>query len=100
MEINRSNIFNLLKNCDIHPSKDFGQNFLVDPKICQKIVESLNIQSDERILEIGPGLGSLTHFLIETDNKNINVVDVDPNMIAFSNIVFNNINTRFFIENI
>ena len=88
MEINRSNIFNLLKNCDIHPSKDFGQNFLVDPKICQKIVESLNVQNGERILEIGPGLGSLTHFLIETGNKNISVVDVDPNMIAFLNVFY------------
>lgn len=88
MEINRNNIFDLLKKCDIHPSKDFGQNFLVDSKLCKKIVDSLNIGEGEKVLEIGPGLGSLTHFLLESSSKNINVVDVDPNMIAFLNVFY------------
>ena len=88
MEINRTNIFQILKNCGIHPDKDFGQNFLVDPKISNRIVDSLSIQKNERVLEIGPGLGSLTHFLSQYEGIDLTVVDIDPNMIAFLNAFY------------
>jgi 16S rRNA (adenine1518-N6/adenine1519-N6)-dimethyltransferase len=48
-----------------HPSKRFGQNFLTDQRIVQRIVESLGPKSDETIVEIGPGKGALTKSLLE-----------------------------------
>lgn len=98
MEINRNNIFTILKNCDIHPDKDFGQNFLTDTRLCQNIVNSLKIESNDKVLEIGPGLGSLTHWLTLIDNIDLTVVDVDPNMIAFLNVFYKEANLNI-VEN-
>ena len=44
----------------IYPKKKWGQNFLVDPNIIKKILDILEIQSEDKILEIGPGQGALT----------------------------------------
>ena len=91
MEINRSNIFDVVNNSNARPDKDYGQNFLVEPEVCKRIVDSLNIQGNESVLEIGPGLGSLTHFLNE-QTKNLTVVDIDERMIAFLKLVYKDIN--------
>lgn len=90
MEINRSNILDIVNNSNARPDKDYGQNFLVEPEVCKKIVNALDIVDDEKVLEIGPGLGSLTHFLNE-QSKNITVVDIDERMIAFLKLVYQNI---------
>lgn len=58
------------------PKKFFGQNFLVDDNIAKKIVAALNIQQDDTIVEIGPGLGSLTKFLVQ-ENCNLNAIEID-----------------------
>lgn len=91
MEINRSNIMEITRNANARPDKDYGQNFLVEPDVCEKIVSSLDLSKDEKVLEIGPGLGSLTHF-IDLLNKNLTVVDIDERMIAFLSIVYKNVN--------
>ena len=91
MEINRSNILDIVNNSNARPDKDYGQNFLVEPEVCKKIVNSLDIQNGESVLEIGPGLGSLTHFLNELSKK-ITVVDIDERMIAFLKLVYQDIN--------
>lgn len=98
MEINRTNIFQILKNCDIHPDKDFGQNFLVDPNVSKRIVDALNVQPNEKILEVGPGLGSLTHFLTLREDIEFTAVDIDPNMIAFLNVFYEEQNLKI-VEN-
>ena len=85
MEINRSNIIEICQSNSIKPDKDYGQNFLVVPEVAKKIVDLLHIREQEKILEIGPGLGSLTHFLSEYDNE-IDVVDIDYNMVGFLSI--------------
>lgn len=87
MEINRSNIFEILRNTNIRPDKDYGQNFLLEPEIAKSIVELANIQIDDRVLEIGPGLGSLTHF-IDLKNCHFNVCDIDYGMIDFLKIFY------------
>ena len=91
MEINRSNILDIVNNSNARPDKDYGQNFLVEPEVCKKIVNVLDIQEGESVLEIGPGLGSLTHFLNE-QSKNLTVVDIDERMIAFLKLVYQEIN--------
>ncbi len=91
MEINRSNILEIVNNSNARPDKDYGQNFLVEPEVCKKIVYALDVQNDESVLEIGPGLGSLTHFLNE-QTKNLTVVDIDERMIAFLNLIYKETN--------
>lgn len=46
------------------PRKRFGQNFLQDTSIIHKIIQTLNLQPDDNVLEIGPGMGALTHALL------------------------------------
>lgn len=87
MEINRSNIFEILKNTDIRPDKDYGQNFLLEPEIAKSIVDLADIKEEDSVLEIGPGLGSLTHF-IDLKNCHFNVCDIDYRMIDFLKIFY------------
>ena len=63
MEINRNNVIEIVQKSGLKPDKDYGQNYLLEPSICEKIVDALNISKEDAVLEIGPGLGSLTHFI-------------------------------------
>ena len=87
MEINRSNIFEIVNNSNARPDKDYGQNFLVEPEVCKRIVDSAQLEKDEKVLEIGPGLGSLTNF-ISQQNNNLTIVDIDERMIAFLKLIY------------
>ena len=60
--------------------KEVGQNFLIDAPTCKRIVDALDIQKDERILEIGCGAGSLTYFLKDSEGE-IDVIDIDEAML-------------------
>ena len=88
MEINRSNIYELVNRCQVKPDKDYGQNFLLEPSVAMKIVDALEAGQNESTLEIGPGLGSLTHFLFE--QTNLTVCDIDSRMIDFLKIFYEN----------
>lgn len=80
MEINRKNIFDIIKLYQASPDKDYGQNFLVEPTISEAIVKFLNLEKEDKVLEVGPGLGSLTHFMV--DNCQLTVCDIDPRMTS------------------
>lgn len=54
---------------NITPKKSLGQNFLNDSNIAQKIIDSLDIQDDDHLIEIGPGTGALTQFLFDKKIK-------------------------------
>ncbi|MDD5371198.1 MAG: 16S rRNA (adenine(1518)-N(6)/adenine(1519)-N(6))-dimethyltransferase RsmA [Anaerolineaceae bacterium] len=56
-------IATLLKAQGLHPKKGLGQNFLVDPVALQRVVDSAEVTSEDAVLEIGAGLGSLTREL-------------------------------------
>ena len=86
MEINRSNIMEIITKSNAHPDKDYGQNFLVDPEVSKAIVDALEIEKSEKVLEVGPGLGSLTHFLV--GKGDITVCDIDSRMIDFLKVVY------------
>lgn len=60
--------------------KRFGQNFLHDPAIIQRIVDVINPQIDDNILEIGPGKGALTKLILERVNK-LNVIEIDRDLV-------------------
>ena len=51
------------------PSKGLGQNFLIDKNILEKIIESADLKSGDVVLEIGPGVGTLTQKLAEKTKK-------------------------------
>lgn len=87
MEINRSNIFEIVNKASLQPDKDYGQNFLVETEISKRIVDSLNVEENDSVIEVGPGLGSLTHYLSLTKGQ-ITVVDIDLRMTNFLKIIY------------
>ncbi len=60
----------------IKPKKSLGQNFLIDENIARKIVESLNLAKDDVVVEIGPGQGALTKYIVENVKK-IYAIEID-----------------------
>ncbi len=70
------------------PRKRFGQNFLQDNYVINQIIECINPQTDQTIVEIGPGLAALTKPLIERLGH-INVVELDRDIIDFLKKNFN-----------
>ena len=97
MEINRSNIFEIVNKANLKPDKDYGQNFLVEPLLSERIVDALDVKENDTVIEVGPGLGSLTHFLT-AKNVESTIVDIDKRMIDFLSIVYQNQNIAI-IEN-
>ena len=98
MEINRTNIMEIVNNAGLKPDKDYGQNFLIEPDVCKRIVDSALLCENDSILEIGPGLGSLTHFISQTEAK-ITIVDIDRRMIDFLLIFYRDKSNFSVIEN-
>ena len=60
--------------------KQFGQNFLIDPRVLDRIVESSGVGPEDCVLEIGPGIGTMTRKLAEYAKKVI-TVEIDDNLI-------------------
>lgn len=81
---------------NIRADKSLGQNFLQDENILESIAGSVAI-ADENILEIGPGYGALTEYIITKNPKNLELVEFDPRMIA---ILENRKNTEWKEQNI
>ncbi len=73
----------------IKPKKSLGQNFLTDKKILNKIVDEVEINNNE-ILEIGPGTGNLTEYIIKKKPKKIYVVEKDKQLTIFLKNKFDN----------
>ena len=65
----------------VRPKKSLGQHFLIDQNIARKIVESLNYSGN--ILEIGPGKGILTKYLLEKYNNNLKIIEIDKKYVDF-----------------
>ena len=61
----------------IKPLRRFSQNFLKDPEFARKLVEAMNVKAGDTLLEIGPGQGILTRFLIESPARQIIGVELD-----------------------
>ncbi|MFA6980653.1 MAG: 16S rRNA (adenine(1518)-N(6)/adenine(1519)-N(6))-dimethyltransferase RsmA [Ignavibacteriaceae bacterium] len=68
-------------NRKFKPLKKFGQNYLKDKNILRKIAEEMNILENDVVVEIGPGTGALTEFLVEK-SKNIHAVEIDTRVTA------------------
>src|SRR4051794_10090681 len=70
-------IRSLAASLGIRPTKTLGQNFLHDPNTIRRIVRTAELEPGERVLEVGPGLGSLTLGLLEAGHP-VTAVEIDP----------------------
>lgn len=77
---NPQNTIEILQKYDFHFQKKFGQNFLIDTHVLERIVESSNITKDDFVLEIGPGIGTMTQYLCENAGK-VMAVEIDKNLL-------------------
>ena len=66
----------------LKPKKSLGQNFLLDKNIINKIINAARISSDDVVLEIGPGTGNLTKFIISNKPKKIYVIEKDEKLAS------------------
>jgi 16S rRNA (adenine1518-N6/adenine1519-N6)-dimethyltransferase len=66
----------------IKPKKKFGQNFLIDISVINNIINSIAPKHQDKILEIGPGMGALTFEILKHTNS-IDVIEIDKDMINF-----------------
>jgi 16S rRNA (adenine1518-N6/adenine1519-N6)-dimethyltransferase len=67
----------------VRPKKHLGQHFLTDPNIAKRITDSLSAGGSKNIIEVGPGKGVLTSFLLEHDDINLIPVEIDRESVEY-----------------
>ena len=77
---NPKNTIAVLQKYQFNFQKKFGQNFLIDTGILEEIIEAANITKDDFVLEIGPGIGTMTQYLCEAARAVV-AVEIDTNLI-------------------
>ena len=77
---NPQNTIEVLQKYDFSFQKKFGQNFLIDTHVLDKIISAAHITKEDMVLEIGPGIGTMTQYLAEAAGKVI-AVEIDRNLI-------------------
>ena len=77
---NPQNTIQLIKKYDFNFQKKYGQNFLIDTRVLDKIIAAAEITKDDMVLEIGPGIGTMTQYLAEAARQVI-AVEIDANLI-------------------
>ena len=71
----------ILNKYNAHANKGYGQNFLIDQNVVDGILEKADVNKEDLIIEIGPGLGNLTSPLLENAGKVI-CIELDPKMVS------------------
>lgn len=74
-------IRSLAERLDVTPTKKLGQNFVVDPNTVRRIVAAADVRADDHVVEVGPGLGSLTLGLLDAAAR-VTAVEIDPRLAA------------------
>ena len=77
---NAKNTIDVLRRYDFVFQKRFGQNFLIDSHVLEKIIVASEITKEDQILEIGPGIGTMTQYLAEAGGA-VTAVEVDRTLI-------------------
>ena len=77
---NPHNTIEILQKYQFSFQKRFGQNFLIDTHVLDKIIRAADIGKDDMVLEIGPGIGTMTQYLAKEAGKVI-AVEIDRNLI-------------------
>jgi len=81
----------------VRPKKNLGQHFLKDQNIARKIVDSLGATVPD-VLEIGPGMGILTHYLTERPELNVHLVEIDTESVEYLKTYYPNLAERLYSE--
>ncbi len=76
-----ADIRRLAEELDVRPTKTLGQNFVIDGNTIRRIVAAAHVEPDETVLEVGPGLGSLTLGLLDAA-AHVVAVEIDPKLAA------------------
>lgn len=97
--LTQKEIIDFYKLENSHAKKELGQNFLLSEEIANQIADSLDLQKEDKLLEIGPGLGAITEKLINKTEKYI-AVDVDKKLINFLQNAYKDTNLNVVKENI
>lgn len=74
------NTVEVLRKYKFNVQKKYGQNFLIDTHILERIVAAAELSEDDFVLEIGPGIGTMTQYLCEAAGK-VTAVEIDSNLI-------------------
>ena len=77
---NPSETAGVLVRHDFHFQKKYGQNFLIDPHVLEKIMDGAGIGAEDFVLEIGPGIGTMTQYLAERAGR-VLAVEIDDKLI-------------------
>lgn len=74
------NTIEVLQRHNFTFQKKYGQNFLIDPNVLQRVIDAAGVAEDDCVLEIGPGIGTMTQLLAERAGKVV-AVEIDRNLI-------------------
>ena len=74
------NTIEILQKYNFSFQKKFGQNFLIDTHVLEKIIRAADIHEDDMVLEVGPGIGTMTQYLAKAAGKVV-AVEIDKNLI-------------------
>lgn len=77
---NPKNTIAILQKYNFNFQKKFGQNFLIDTRVLEKIMSAAEITKNDFVLEIGPGIGTMTQYLCE-HAREVAAVEIDKNLI-------------------
>lgn len=66
----------------VKPKKALGQHFLADERVAQRIAATLDAWRGTPVIEVGPGMGALTRWLLE-DGHDVTVVEIDPESVEY-----------------
>lgn len=77
-------VYKTLKQKNLYAKKQYGQNFLLDKNVLNKIIDISNITKDDIVIEIGPGMGCLTEYLC-LNAKEVICYEVDKDMVSILN---------------
>ncbi len=80
--MNKTEILEITREYGLNPGKALGQNFLVSGEICGRIIALLDLHEGKKVLEIGPGLGSLTEGIAES-GAHITAVEIDAGFAGY-----------------
>ena len=81
---NPQNTIQIIQKHEFAFQKKFGQNFLIDTHILEKIIQGAGVTKDDCVLEIGPGIGTMTQYLAEAAGHVV-AVEIDPKLIPILN---------------
>ena len=78
--MNPQETIRILQKYNVKFQKKYGQNFLIDGRVLEKIIDAAEIGSDDFVLEIGPGIGTMTQYLAEAAGR-VCAVEIDAKLI-------------------